>query len=132
MCLWLIPSEKSPANIHADVNNICMHICIQTRYFANIHAHMHTNIYTYIHTYIHTWKHAYIATCIHTCISIYAYIHTYIHASILTIVIHSLIIHTSRGVHPPEAMMHFPHVSDSPCFRKMSSLRGKFPKFYLF
>ena len=37
-----------------------------------------------------------------------------------------------RGVHPSEAMMHFPSVSDSPCFRKIFWLGGKCPKFYLF
>jgi len=38
----------------------------------------------------------------------------------------------NRGVHPSEAMMHFPPVSDSPYFLKNFGLRGKFPQFYLF
>src|SRR6218665_2706562 len=31
---------------------------------------------------------------------------------------------------PPEAMMHFPHVSEFPQFREIFRLCGKFPKFY--
>src|SRR6218665_3296501 len=36
------------------------------------------------------------------------------------------------GVHPPEAMMHFLSVSDSPYFRNKITLRQKYPQFYLF
>ena len=37
-----------------------------------------------------------------------------------------------QGVDPPEVMMHFPPVSDSPHFWKIFRLYQKFSKFYLF
>ena len=37
-----------------------------------------------------------------------------------------------RGVHPPEAMMHFPPVSDPPYFRQILRLCGKSKKFNFF
>ena len=38
----------------------------------------------------------------------------------------------TRGVHPPEAMMHFPSVSNSPCFRKKIQTPWKISQIVLF
>src|SRR6218665_2923070 len=39
---------------------------------------------------------------------------------------------SDRGVHPPEAMMHFPLFQISPYFRKFFRLHGNLFQFYLF
>src|SRR6218665_251344 len=42
-------------------------------------------------------------------------------------------LNSSRGLHPPEAMMHFPTVSDFALISEtIFRLRGKFSQFYLF
>src|SRR6218665_4143561 len=39
------------------------------------------------------------------------------------------LVQSTRGIHPPEAMMHSPCLRFHPCFRKIFCLHGKFPNF---